>query len=59
MNEEQITKIQKYFEYKPVLKAYLFGSQVRNDTTSDSDIDILNAYVWQVSLLFYTTFISI
>jgi len=41
MNEEQIIKIKKYFEDKPVLKAYLFGSQVRNDTTSDSDIDIL------------------
>ena len=33
--------IQTYFESKPVLKAYLFGSYSRNEASDDSDIDIL------------------
>ena len=41
MNEEQIIKIKKYFEDKPVLKAYLFGSYSRGDADENSDIDIL------------------
>ncbi|MDR9419572.1 nucleotidyltransferase family protein [Gracilimonas sp.] len=34
-------KISEYFKHKPVLKAYLFGSQLREDVRLDSDIDIL------------------
>ncbi|MCG2716559.1 MAG: nucleotidyltransferase domain-containing protein, partial [Candidatus Marinimicrobia bacterium] len=33
--------ITDYFKDKPVLRAYLFGSQVRNEADVDSDIDIL------------------
>lgn len=41
MNRNQIATLQKYFANKPVLKAYLFGSNVRNDMSSKSDIDLL------------------
>jgi len=37
----KINTIRKYFETKPVLRAYLFGSYARNDADSLSDIDIL------------------
>ena len=33
--------ISDYFQNKPVLKAYLFGSFVRGDANEKSDIDIL------------------
>jgi uncharacterized protein len=33
--------IANYFQDKPVLKAYLFGSFVRGEATEQSDIDIL------------------
>jgi uncharacterized protein len=33
--------IADYFQDKPVLKAYLFGSFVRGEATEQSDIDIL------------------
>lgn len=41
LNTEQIRKISTYFKTQPVLRAYLFGSYVRNEATKDSDIDIL------------------
>ena len=37
----QIEKIKSYFENRPVLKAYLFGSYARNDADNQSDVDIL------------------
>lgn len=37
----QIETIKEYFSTKPVLKAYLFGSQVRGEADDQSDIDIL------------------
>ncbi|HSV88525.1 MAG TPA: nucleotidyltransferase domain-containing protein [Bacteroidales bacterium] len=37
----RIETIRKYFETKPVLKAYLFGSHARNEADFQSDIDIL------------------
>lgn len=37
----KIETIKHYFETRPVLKAYLFGSYVRNEADSKSDIDIL------------------
>ena len=37
----RIETIKKYFETRPVLKAYLFGSYARNEADSQSDIDIL------------------
>ena len=40
--QRDITKIlQQYFVGKPVHRAYLFGSIVRNEEKKDSDIDIL------------------
>jgi predicted nucleotidyltransferase len=37
----RIEAIKKYFESRPVLKAYLFGSFARNEANFQSDIDIL------------------
>ncbi len=37
----KIERIKKYFETKPVLKAYLFGSQAKGTANLSSDIDIL------------------
>lgn len=41
MSEDTINKIRKFFEDKPVIKAYLFGSYARNEQDDKSDIDIL------------------
>jgi uncharacterized protein len=41
LQRKQIELIQNYFKAQPVLKAYLFGSYVRGEATSESDIDIL------------------
>jgi predicted nucleotidyltransferase len=41
MLEKNIQKLRDYFKDKPILKAYLFGSQVRDDSDEDSDVDIL------------------
>ncbi len=40
--ERDIKKqIEEYFRNKPVLRAYLFGSEARNESEKDSDIDII------------------
>ncbi len=41
LDTSKIEIIKSYFKTKPVLKAYLFGSYVRNEADSLSDIDIL------------------
>ena len=41
LSNTDIKLIKSYFEDKPVLRAYLFGSFSRNDASKDSDIDIL------------------
>lgn len=41
LQKEQLEIIQNYFKAQPVLKAYLFGSYVRDEAHLDSDIDIL------------------
>lgn len=41
MKKELGNILNDFFRNKPVLKAYLFGSQVRKDADPDSDIDIL------------------
>ena len=41
LEPNKIEAIQKYFETRPVLKAYLFGSYVRHEADNQSDIDIL------------------
>ncbi len=41
MDKNTINKISRYFEDKPVIRAYVFGSHARNEETKESDIDIL------------------
>lgn len=41
LQQREINLISDYFKDKPVLKAYLFGSHVRNQSNIKSDIDIL------------------
>ncbi len=41
LENRKIETIKHYFETRPVLKAYLFGSYVRNEADNNSDIDIL------------------
>jgi predicted nucleotidyltransferase len=41
LDAERIETIKAYFETRPVLKAYLFGSYARDEATLQSDIDIL------------------
>ena len=41
MTKKQINIIKKYFSNQPVLKAYLFGSEARDEAEADSDVDIL------------------
>ncbi len=38
---DDINTIKHYFQDKPVLRAFLFGSFSRDEATEDSDIDIL------------------
>ena len=40
-SNEEIKSIQDYFQDKPVVKAFLFGSFSRNEALSNSDVDIL------------------
>lgn len=41
LDNNKIEIVKRYFETRPVLNAYLFGSYVRGDADSQSDIDIL------------------
>lgn len=41
LENNNIEAIKHYFETRPVLKAYLFGSYARDEADSESDIDIL------------------
>ena len=41
LDQSYITKIKNYFQDKPVIRAYLFGSFVRDEGSEQSDIDIL------------------
>jgi len=41
LDDNKIRLINQYFRDCPVLKAYLFGSYVRGEADSKSDIDIL------------------
>lgn len=41
LQQEYIDVLKKFFNNKPVLKAYLFGSYSRGDADENSDIDIL------------------
>lgn len=41
MTTELNNKLINFFKDKPVLRAYLFGSFVRNESKAESDLDIL------------------
>ena len=41
LDANKLETIKRYFETRPVLKAYVFGSYVRNEADYQSDIDIL------------------
>jgi predicted nucleotidyltransferase len=41
LSNEEIRAISEYFQSKPVLRAFLFGSFSRNDAEENSDVDIL------------------
>jgi predicted nucleotidyltransferase len=41
LDTNKIESIKRYFETRPVLKAYLFGSYARDEADNQSDIDIL------------------
>lgn len=41
ITESEIAVIRQYFQDKPVLKAFVFGSYVRGDADGESDLDIL------------------
>ena len=41
LDSTKIESIRSYFETRPVLKAYLFGSYLHGNVDVDSDIDIL------------------
>ena len=41
LSDSQLRMISDYFTTQPVLKAYLFGSFVRGEANSASDIDLL------------------
>lgn len=41
LNTNFNNKIKKYFIGKPVLRAYLFGSEARKESNKNNDIDIL------------------
>lgn len=41
LSKQKIKVITDYFQDKPVLKAYLFGSYARGEASRKSDIDIL------------------
>lgn len=54
LSKENIDKISTYFREKPVLKAYLFGSQATGKASRESDVDILVEldYSQSIGLLF-------
>jgi len=41
MDNKLKRKINNFFKTKPVLRAYLFGSESRNESNNGSDVDIL------------------
>ncbi|MEY4912857.1 MAG: hypothetical protein RL025_684 [Bacteroidota bacterium] len=41
LEPRQIEQLTEFFKNRPVIRAYLFGSRVRGQANSQSDIDIL------------------
>ncbi len=40
-NQETLEKLRRFFAAQPVTRAYLFGSQARDDADEKSDVDIM------------------
>ncbi|MDX1913226.1 MAG: nucleotidyltransferase domain-containing protein [Saprospiraceae bacterium] len=54
LSKQKINAIRSYFQDKPVLKAYLFGSFARGEADRKSDVDILVELDWSQKIgLFY------
>ena len=41
LNAQHITQLQEFFREKPVFRAWLFGSQARQEANEKSDVDLL------------------
>jgi uncharacterized protein len=54
LSKKNIKILNAYFKEKPVIKAYLFGSQLSGKASSGSDVDILVEldYTQRIGLLF-------
>lgn len=50
MTEKELEQIRNHLAKQPVLKAYVFGSYARGDSSDQSDIDLLVTLVNGVSL---------
>jgi uncharacterized protein len=55
LSKQKINMIAQYFEDKPVIRAYLFGSYARGDADRKSDVDILVEldYSQKIGLAFF------
>lgn len=55
LSKQKIRALKAYFQDKPVLRAYLFGSFARGDADSKSDVDILVEldYSQKTGLIFF------
>ena len=55
LSKQKLNAIRVYFQDKPVLKAYLFGSYARGDADRKSDIDIVVEldYSQKTGLIFF------
>ncbi len=54
LSKQQLKLIADYFVDKPIIKAFLFGSQARDEAAEKSDIDILVEldYSQRIGMLF-------
>ncbi len=54
LSAQKLNTIRTYFQGKPVLRAYLFGSYARGEASRKSDVDILVELDWsqKVGLLY-------
>lgn len=55
LSKQKLNAIRAYFQDKPVLKAYLFGSYARGEANRKSDVDILVEldYTQKTGLIFF------
>jgi uncharacterized protein len=60
MNQAILNKISQYFDSQPVERAWIFGSYVRSEENSQSDIDILVNFIpgEKITLLKYVHMVN-